>query len=261
VQKVREAAARAQCTNNVRQIGIAVHAHHDIRKMLPPLTSHTGAPRYGNYVGGILFTILPQIEQEPLYKAGLTNPAWTPDALVGGQRVRQVTIPLYQCPSDPTQSSGYASNQVGQWGGSSYAANFQLFGSVRGGGNSDVARFKIHNMPDGSSNTVAFAEVFSVTVSLGNGCLWAYPGIDWSWQWTPVIANTRSHAANAFLTPQFNPTLATANKRRAQTPHPALVVLMGDAHVQTVSSSVTPASWQGALRPDDGVVAGSDFGN
>src|SRR6202011_5715320 len=74
VQKVREAAARIQCTNNMKQISLAVHGYHDTYKHLPALESSTSAPTYGNYEGGILFSLLPFLEQTPLYNVGLTTP-------------------------------------------------------------------------------------------------------------------------------------------------------------------------------------------
>src|SRR5437660_310613 len=86
VQKVREAAARIQCTNNMKQISLAVHGYHDTYKHLPALESSTGAPTYGNYEGGILFTLLPYLEQNPLFQAGLTTPAstWSAPTSNGG---------------------------------------------------------------------------------------------------------------------------------------------------------------------------------
>jgi prepilin-type N-terminal cleavage/methylation domain-containing protein len=75
VQKVREAAARTESANNLRQIGIAMHSYNDVKKSLPPsfgwAPKPTGSLKYspeGAY-GTAHFHILPFVEQDPLYKA------------------------------------------------------------------------------------------------------------------------------------------------------------------------------------------------
>src|ERR1700732_4558797 len=69
VQKVREAAARTQCTNNLRQLGLATHNCNDTYRALPPTNGYfpAGSSTWGSYH----FHILPFIEQDPLYKASL----------------------------------------------------------------------------------------------------------------------------------------------------------------------------------------------
>src|SRR2546422_4312543 len=61
VQKVREAAARTQCLNNLKQIGIAIHNYHDVKKALPP-------DRIANDWVTWAVVILPYLEQDPAYK-------------------------------------------------------------------------------------------------------------------------------------------------------------------------------------------------
>ncbi|MBN9118254.1 MAG: DUF1559 domain-containing protein [Planctomycetes bacterium] len=265
VQKVRAAAARMSCSNNLKQLqlGVANYAG-TYNERLPLLTSATGYPAGGNYNGCILITLLPYIEQEALYKIALTSPGNTWDAAVpGSTTVRQQTgIKTYQCPSDPTLSSGYSAVQVNAWAGTSYSANFQVFGAVRAGGNADAPRYGIGNIPDGTSNTVGFGEQFSAhgASSASGGNLWAYPGIDWSWQWTPVIANTRTHGTAAYGVPQNNPTQATADKRLCQSGHSGQVLVsLMDGSVRGVNTSVTATTWQYALQGDDGQTLGSDW--
>src|SRR5437868_11687100 len=69
VQKVREAAARSQCMNNVKQIGLAMHMYQDTYRTLPPgyLTSRTGTAPNPGWGWGVL--ILPYLEQSSLYNA------------------------------------------------------------------------------------------------------------------------------------------------------------------------------------------------
>src|SRR5262249_35412675 len=127
VQKVREAANRMKCGNNLKQIGLAVHQYaHTYGGQLPALTSSPSAPSFGNYNGGILFTLLPYLEQEALFKAGLTSANVTWDGVVPGGVVRTQNLPVYQCPSDFTLLGGWSPNLFNQWRGASYAANQQL---------------------------------------------------------------------------------------------------------------------------------------
>src|SRR3982074_2953100 len=67
VQKVREAAARMQCTNNLKQIALAAHTSHDARKVLPPGFDVQGA--------GTLVQLLPYVEQDNQYKLFSFRPA------------------------------------------------------------------------------------------------------------------------------------------------------------------------------------------
>jgi prepilin-type N-terminal cleavage/methylation domain-containing protein len=273
VQKIREAANRMKCSNNLKQMVLASHNYNDTTLQLPPLTSSTGAPSTGNYQGGMLVTLLPYIEQDNLFKIATTiapAPGDTWDPLVNGANteVRKQTVKTYQCPSDFTLANGFSGAQVGQWGGSSYSANFQVFGTFRAGGNADASSYTVATIPDGSSNTIFFAEQYSacqptgtLTTPTAAGNLWAYPGIDWSPNWHPVFSNTRSYGAGVWtIMPQKKPTLALCDKRTVQSGHTATIQCgMGDGAVRGISTSISQLTWQNAMRADDGQVLGSDW--
>jgi prepilin-type N-terminal cleavage/methylation domain-containing protein/prepilin-type processing-associated H-X9-DG protein len=108
VQKVREAAARTQCINNLRQIGLALHSYHDNIKRFPPgyVDGNTNpASTPDNDVGpgwGWAAFILPYLEQNTLYNQINFNVA------VGtgvNTQVSQQPLAIYQCPSDGYQQA------------------------------------------------------------------------------------------------------------------------------------------------------------
>ncbi len=207
VQKVREAAARTQCTNNLKQLGLAVHNYASTyNNALPALTSDQAKPKFGAYNGGIFFTLLPFIEQQVLNQSGTTfNPQAVWSAPIPPSSNTTLSAPnpplqsahlkVYICPADATVLNGLSSNQtqtsatsgIYPWAASSYAANYQLFGTVNnidpqgvtntvGINNSFGPTFNIGNIPDGSSNTLMFGEQFAACTNTA-GSLWAYPGV------------------------------------------------------------------------------------
>jgi prepilin-type N-terminal cleavage/methylation domain-containing protein len=105
VQKVREAAARSKCTNNIKQLLIGIHAFHDTNQRLPPGAANDVSPfgtdtavRWGS---SWKVYILPFIEQAAIgnqwqyaNQSGYTNPQIT-------NITNNVTIPIYRCPSSP----------------------------------------------------------------------------------------------------------------------------------------------------------------
>jgi prepilin-type N-terminal cleavage/methylation domain-containing protein len=269
VQKVREAASRASCSNNLKQLGLAVQNYAGTNNTLPALTAdgiNGGgiARQYGAYEGIIFIAMLPYIEQQGLYTTAMTNPADTWDPVTPtGQAVRQTAVKTFQCPSDPTMTNGFPSNQVGNWAGTSYAANLQMFGSNNISGTSCYApQFNIGNIPDGTSNTIGFAEQLAVTGSpsaSGNGC-WAWPGIAWGWQNTPVIANTITNGVFALNPPQVGVIFSLADKRLVNSGHTGQVVVgLLDGSIRSVNGSISALSWACALQPNDGRMLGSDW--
>ncbi|MFO0824454.1 MAG: DUF1559 domain-containing protein [Gemmataceae bacterium] len=117
VQKVREAAARTKCSNNIKQIALAVHGYHDIYNRLPP---NHDPNTYGYDDNGRswswLAMLLPYVEQGPLFSTnGGSGSLATPGAPVEGitlpapaptfnqnQTVHSTKINTFNCPSDPS---------------------------------------------------------------------------------------------------------------------------------------------------------------
>jgi prepilin-type N-terminal cleavage/methylation domain-containing protein/prepilin-type processing-associated H-X9-DG protein len=109
VQKVREAAARAQCINNLKQIGLGIHNYHDTYKQLPPARIDDGAT-------WAVF-ILPYIEQDNLHKLWDYKKPW-PDQSAACIAACGSGISIYMCPSrrPPMLSrSGDGGNGISGW--------------------------------------------------------------------------------------------------------------------------------------------------
>ena len=104
VQKIREAANRMKCSNNLKQIGLALHNHHDTLERLPPGTSQDQppfGPGASNWGASWLIYILPYMEQDNLYKSLVIGGGTGYGNTTNGPRYNNVVIPNYRCPSSP----------------------------------------------------------------------------------------------------------------------------------------------------------------
>jgi prepilin-type N-terminal cleavage/methylation domain-containing protein/prepilin-type processing-associated H-X9-DG protein len=112
VQKVREAAARMKCSNNLKQMGLAVHMYENTYGKVVP--SHNYQP----YNGGWMVQILPFIEQDNLYKRIQSLPGSSYSNPLGGAWHAEnsgVQLAIYTCPSDPRSGNALIFNQT--WDG------------------------------------------------------------------------------------------------------------------------------------------------
>jgi prepilin-type N-terminal cleavage/methylation domain-containing protein/prepilin-type processing-associated H-X9-DG protein len=127
VQKVREAAARLKCQNNLKQFGIACHSYHDVNGIFPPGGKmgwpEDGAGRWDSDRGSWLVYTLPYMEQENVWKAiGDINRITTAPnqmnavGIAWGSGAIRVKLPYMRCPSDDSNLDALASNYVGVLG-------------------------------------------------------------------------------------------------------------------------------------------------
>jgi prepilin-type N-terminal cleavage/methylation domain-containing protein len=132
VQKVREAANRATCTNNLKQIGLATHNCNDTYGNLPPLAGPYPTPTSNGYkldgstqrgVGTPLIFLLPFMEQQDLYSQLLIPSSasdTSPLAWADSQHSYSIPVKFYICPSDPSVGPNNSCPQ--NPGGPPYAA-------------------------------------------------------------------------------------------------------------------------------------------
>jgi prepilin-type processing-associated H-X9-DG protein len=193
VQKARETAQGARCAHHLRQLGVASHLVHDTYGRLPPawgwfpqlnITNGTAG------IGPVFFHLLPGLEEENLYlgarhRAAAPSQDYLDYALAPGDR----QLGLYSCPLDPSLPAQGGAPGITPYGGSSYAANFLIFGitgadfqALHPSGRPRLPQ----SVPDGTSKTILFAEKYAVAdwlpdphdprAGLHGGCHWAYWG-------------------------------------------------------------------------------------
>jgi prepilin-type N-terminal cleavage/methylation domain-containing protein len=285
VQKVREAAARVQCSNNLKQLGIAVHNCNDANGCLPPafgwFRTSTNAPQNGAGYGSVLVHLLPYIEQDNLYKASLTTysgvQAYMPCLVTS---VNSTPVKTFQCPADPSMAQGYPIGMT--TAGASYGCNFFAFGTAVGtypvsswswwGTNSIQASFS-----DGTSNTVLFAEKYARCEyppgkTTGGGTMWAHANYNSGQSWWPVVMapdftkyNPQCYGPNPGALFQLRPSpymgsTGICDFTRAATPHSSTIqVGMGDGSVRGISQGIAATTWWYAFTPNGGEVLPSNW--
>jgi prepilin-type N-terminal cleavage/methylation domain-containing protein/prepilin-type processing-associated H-X9-DG protein len=171
VQKVREAAARAKCMNNLKQIGLAVQNYENSNGCLPPNGSLGTAVSPVPFAGlpfSALARILPYIEKSAIYSQANLNLSALLQPAVIGQR-----IATYICPSDPNDKLNTASNPpayptcygagLGDWLTENYLTGQFGNGAFPYVSYPEQRGVRLLDITDGTSSTVGFAEVKAFT--------------------------------------------------------------------------------------------------
>jgi len=295
VQKVREAAARTQCANNLKQISLAtVNCADSHAGILPcgmgwyPDTNRDTwiMPRpnskLGNGYGSIFFHILPYMEQETIWKASETygsnwpgnDPSntstfancWAGNSpsITGYATINQA-VKSYYCPSDYTNVDGHGG--AGSWSATSYAYNYQLFKTNWDG----YPRFPA-SIPDGTSNTIFYTEKYGQPSHDGWTVDWG--GNTW-WEWAPKFAYDATGPNYKFLlqptldycdnTSNYLYSIEAGTMRNpcsllADSPHSGGINCgLGDGSVKFVSQAVGGVTWWSAITPAGGETNGPDW--
>jgi prepilin-type N-terminal cleavage/methylation domain-containing protein len=272
IQKVREAAARSQCSNNLKQLSLACHNAHDTFNALPPAN--------GTYAAGALkasptFWVLPFIEQQNLFNqiaaAGST----------GFWKSESTPIKTFQCPSDATIATGASAKNITQGSFASYGSNGQVFGitptTITPASGSTpahptcgpsynwagAARIPA-SIPDGVSNTIFWTE------KLGY-CSADNPAGTTDWANNeerlnmPVVGANYSLSTTIGLSSNIQLQINVANSSACHYYWPSsqhtsvLMVGMGDGSVRPVTSGMSLYTFNYAMVPNDRLVLPSDW--
>jgi prepilin-type N-terminal cleavage/methylation domain-containing protein/prepilin-type processing-associated H-X9-DG protein len=228
VQKVREAAARAKCSNNLKQVGLAMHGYHDVRNRLPSPGAHNrdgndaAASDSTSWGPGWGIAILPHIEQDNLYKGYDYRQQRVRDTLPN-QAVVGVEIATFKCPSDPSGKPPWNNSgvlfargniAVNCGAGNAFSTTDYNLGAERGPfsmGDASLpppqpyrqdnigygARFA--DIKDGQSNTVLLGEIIAGDQAGDVRGAWAYPSGAYICGGAPSYNNPRLR-----LTPNAN---------------------------------------------------------
>jgi prepilin-type N-terminal cleavage/methylation domain-containing protein len=276
VQKVREAANRMQCANNLKQIGLACHNFHDRQGRLPPGLGWFPGPQQpptgsGGAYGTVHFHLLPYLEQQNLYQRAFDGKNY--DLTFGDIHSRPVKV--YLCPSDPSvgadgtvtddQLTPFAANP---WGTGCYAFNVQVFSTTQPDGSLvdpwGAARISA-SFPDGTSNTILFAEKYARCTNTD------YDGGSYWGNWlvghgpkAPGFGISRLGPQGIGPASKFqvrpSPYLGNCDPTRTATAHSGgMNVVLADASVRALSPAISGATWWAACTPAGGEVLGADW--
>jgi prepilin-type N-terminal cleavage/methylation domain-containing protein len=264
VQKVREAAARTQCTNNLKQQALSLHGFNDTYKKLPAMynvdAQHTAVVFF--------FSLLPNLEQQNIanLSQGSKKGCW--DGPANTNTVSMKSIEVFNCPSDPTNNSQPVVVDGFTWATSSYAPVWQMFGSDMakvnfGTGTVDVERSKytVGTIPDGSSNQVGIVERYSF-LQKPDATFHNIPFHDpRQGQKNGAQYGYLPDKGKTLFPPQIAPALADAHAYYPNTGHNIMIVAMMDGSARGVSSAVSQITWAFVCTPDDGNPLPADWQN
>jgi len=169
VQMAREAMRRASCTNNLKQIGVALHNYLDAHRVLPFGVAARSFPPHGpkpllwscvTMSGNVM--LLPYLEQDVLYQQinfqvdNCLNgyPGWIPNTFnTANDTVFKAVVSVYVCPSEPEPVEALRGNYAPNWG-----TSWNVYNRTDGPFH-PLSSYRLKDLADGTSKTAAFSEV------------------------------------------------------------------------------------------------------
>jgi prepilin-type N-terminal cleavage/methylation domain-containing protein len=285
VQKVRDAAARTQSANNLKQIALATHNFNDVFGDLPIQWDPWWGPTHKQRRAwpadvSTHLLLLPFIEQDNMDKQEAQYGPWRevtsgPNSLPAGvPAVCEVVVKTYQAPADGvsrlgTYPGGYGDGwytwmRTNTFAYCNYPLNTQVFGNPTNDNNMwdgwntnrGVKSLSVGRIPDGTSNTVFFAEKRAscpLSWMVGGKTIVSFVSFPYEWPNAPIF-----HGGNGV--PQFGTNNNNCDPYRLHSLSTAAMLAgMGDGSVRGISSGVSATTWLRACDPQDGNVLGNDW--
>jgi prepilin-type N-terminal cleavage/methylation domain-containing protein len=266
VQRVREAAARMKCSNNLKQMALAAH-HHDLTMGRMPAAGgvlvgldNSSMPVTGSHH----YFLLPYLEQAAAQSSLAGN---APIQIgcgcsshsqynftkyvsgLGPDFTAAITPQCLRCPSDMASADSIVPGPFGQQlATTAYAANLQVFGNHQW--NTALVRLE-NGFPDGTSNTVLYAERQTRCAGTGINWLGDLPELS-----SPAFGfrDPQSGQYNP-MQPQVRPRPENCNPQTVQSQHlGVLLVGVGDGSVRGLRGDVSATLWRSFTLPSDGGV-------
>ena len=260
VQSARQAASRAQCQNNLKQIGLAIHQYEGVNGQLPTGRLSSG-PMVMEYGRSVLVSVLPYVDQGPLYNQ-FNFSLWTTD--IANLTVEVSRPGIFVCPSDPAASPVLSAGPDSRFPyndppGGTYPTALTSYGLMYGtvefpwqtreppwadplnninGCFNDIPRIGLSAITDGLSNTVFASERAVGFMNRGRPT----PIGTWTLNMGAGTLLFATYSPNDVFRNPFPPNLVGSNATATSSFHPSGVnLLMGDGGVRFLKETVN--SW------------------
>ena len=283
VQKVREAAARMQCSNNLKQIALAMHNHHDATLAFPPGHPYAGA-YYENYqyhqksqdCSWVTF-LLPYIEQDNLYRQIVWNVNLGSQPPNANTIIISTRLPSFICPSDGQGSD----KALGYWAKGSYMANNGIGPFIESqasypsnastvtieGPIGENSKTTLSSIIDGTSNTALLSELRRTPGDDFRGNLHYPEGNFYHHNYVPNDLTPDLFRTTFCVTKDFSPCTGVYGDyatryitMTARSFHTGGVnMALCDGSIRFVKSSISSGIWKALGTISNGEVLGNDF--